>query len=158
MAFRWFQGGAIHHDKGATDMKLMDKISKSYDCLNAFTASNNEVMKQFVDIFSPMLFNENEGRMEIGVGHKESESKFSFWLKTTVHKFNVVLSCCNEEPQFIIKDMVNRATDTITAINLALMRNLVIKAVETEDGNSYKIDFNYNNQIDYIIRLVVHKQ
>ena len=139
-------------------MKIMDRIGKTYDCLDAFkTASNNEVMKQFVDIFFPMFFEENEHRLEIRVGHRESESKLSCLLTTVTNKFNVVLSSCGNEPQFLFKDISNYNLN-IMAINLALMRDLNIKTEETIEFNRYIIDFNYNNQIDYSISLVVHKK
>ena len=113
-------------------------------------------MKQFVDIFFPMFFEENEHRLEISVGHRKSESMFDYWLRTVTHKFNIGLSHWNNEPQFLFKDVSNYSTN-IMAINLALMRDLNIKTEEAPKFNRYIIDFNYNNQIDYCISLVVHK-
>lgn len=137
-------------------MKIMDRIGKAYDCLDAFkTASNNEVMKQFVDIFFPMFFEENEHRLEISVGHRTATS-FQFWLKTVSHKFNVILSKWGSEPQFLFRNMEN--LEDMMAINLALMRDLNIKTEEAPEFNRCIIDFNYNNQIDYNISLVVHKK
>ena len=139
-------------------MNITDRICKSYDCLDAFkTASNNEVMKQFVDIFFHMFFEENEHHLEVSVGHRKSKSMFDCWLRTITNKYNICLSHWNNEPQFIFKDVSNYSTN-IMAINLALMRDLNIKTEEIPEFNRYIIDFNYNNQIDYNISLVVHKK
>ena len=135
------------------------KINKTFDYVNIFVENcSNATMKQFVNIFSPMFFRENNYRIDVKVGKRESKERFASFLNNFTDKFNVIPSLCDNEPQLLIKDMSRRKTYAILIINLFLIGNLHITKTESNEYYFHKIDFTYNNQVDYQIDLVVDKE
>lgn len=137
-------------------MKLIGKMGKAYECFADFRSNNNaKEYKQFVDIFFPMLCNENNHRLDIIVGKKVSDSNFISFISCVTHKFTVIPSVYNNEPQLIIRDF-NGCCSTL--INICLVKDLYIKADETDTYLKYNICFNYNNEIDYQMHIIVNKE
>jgi hypothetical protein len=131
------------------------KMKRAYDCLISFRDNCSEEYKEFINIFFPMLYRDNIRHcLKISIGKKMSESKFYSALSATTTKFVVKLSCCKNEPQFSIYDMVHH--EVITSINLALVKDLHIENNEY-DSDSYDVAFNYNNEFDYCIHIGINK-
>ena len=129
-------------------MSNIVEIKRAYDCLTDFRDNRNEEYKKLINIFFPILHKKSECYLEISIGKKMSEMKFQSMLSIVTTCFIVKLSRWNNEPQFIIYDVDHH--NTIAVFNLALIENLYVG----NDGNdSYNIDFNYNNEIDYCIHI-----
>lgn len=138
-------------------MNFVAKIEKVRKCFESFkNNSNNKEIAQFVDLFSPMFYERNKHRLEISVGKKLSNYCFSPWLSNVLHDFTVTPDCWEEdEPQIIIKEMSYH--NTVALINLAVINNIHIETQEDKEVkfNRYNIYFNYNNEVDYCIRLAI---
>ena len=137
-------------------MSAIVRIEKAYNCLENFKNNcKNDEYKKLIDIFSPMFYQENKHRLEISVGKKLSEFHFRPILSSVTNNFIISLSKWKNEPQFVIKDIVEH--NVITLINLALINNLRIESKKYEDINFYEhnIYFNYNNEIDYHIHIEI---
>ena len=136
-------------------MSAIKKMERAYNCLEHYRNNcNSKEHRQLVDIFFPMLYQENKHHLEISVGKKVSESKFICALSTLIDNFIVTLDCLNDNPQLIIK--YTTSGYPIALINLAYIKDLQIKIEEDRDIGicSYNIYFNYNDEIDYHIHIV----
>lgn len=139
-------------------MRFIGKNGKAYECFVDYKKNDNNAKEhqQLVDIFLPIMFQENEGRIEINVGRRISETKFVSWLSWTSKKFVVMPSMYNDcEPQMIIKGV-----DSLTAnalINLTLIKDIHITTNEDENRCWHKICFNYNNEVDYEMHIVLDR-
>ena len=141
-------------------MSAIVKMEKAYNCLNNFRNNcNNKEYKKLIDTFFPMLYQENKCRLEINVGkmssHDLSNCTFSSLLSMVTTDFIIKLSCYNDEPLFIVEDVVYKTA--VTVINLTSINNLQI---ETKDNGSYYIYdfcFNYKNEIDYLVHIAIDK-
>lgn len=137
-------------------MRFIGKKGKAYECFADYKSGNNaKEYQQLIDIFLPMMFQENKNRFEISVGKILSETKFLSWLSWVSKKFVVIPSIYNDEPQIIIRD-VNGA-DTGTLINLSLINNLHITTNEDENRCYHELRFNYNNEVDYEMHIVLDR-
>lgn len=136
-------------------MNVIKKLERAYNCLDNYRNScDSENHKKFIDIFFPMFYQQNKHRLEISVGKKISNEVFQSLLTTTTKNFNVVLTQYGNEPQFIIREF--NSNNSITCINLALIKDLEINTIDNAPFDTrYKIDFNYNNEIDYRMWIVV---
>ena len=135
-------------------MNFVGKKHKAYEYFTNFVNGiGTKEYRQFADLFTPMLFKENYHNIFINVGIKSYKS-FTSWLSTKLENFVVVLSVFDKEPQLIIrgKDGLN-----ITMINLALISNLHIKTTENPNSYYHDIEFRYNNEVDYQMRIVINK-
>lgn len=135
-------------------MNFVGKKHKAYEYFTNFVNGiGTKEYLQFADLFTPMLFKENYHNIFINVGIKYQKS-FTSWLSTKLESFVIVLSEFNKEPQLIIrgKDGINNIM-----INLALISNLHIKTTENPYSYYHDIEFRYNNEVDYQIRIVVEK-
>ena len=143
------------------------KMEQAYNCLLNFKDnSSNEDFKKFVDLLSPMIFNKNTNRLEISVGkipendpsHKRgSDVVFYPVMSMVTRNFNVCLSNYGNEPELVFNDVAQHCT--ITAINLAKIKELRIEEEIDESINWYRYDifFNYNNEIDYHISILINE-
>ena len=150
---------------GATVKTL--KMEQAYNCLLNFKDnSSNEDFKKFVDLLFQMIFNKNTNRLEISVGkipehdpsHKRGSNVVFYPVMSMVtHNFNVCLSNYGNEPELVFNDMAKHCT--ITAINLAKINELRIEKEIDESINWYRYDifFNYNNEIDYHIGILINE-
>jgi len=140
-------------------MNFVAKMEKVRKCFESFRDnSNNKEITQFVDLFSPMFYERNKHRLEISAGKKLSNSNFSPWLSNVLHDFTVTPDCWEEdEPQIIIKEMSHN--NAVVLLNLTAVNNMVVKTEENKDTKSckYNIYFNYNNEVDYCIKLVINE-
>lgn len=137
-------------------MRFIGKKGKAYECFADFKKGcNAKEYQQFVDIFLPMLFQENNNRLAISVGKKVAETKFVSWLSMVTHKFTAIPTMYGNEPQLIIRDGTNLNN---TLINLALIKDLHIDTEETVNDYRYQICFNYNNEVDYQMHIVVNRE
>lgn len=137
-------------------MSAIIKMEKAYNCLENYRSNcNSKEHKKLVDIFFPMLYQENKHRLEISVGKKISESKFNCSLSMFTDNFIVVLDRSGNDPQLIIKYATNG--NSIALINLALVKDLQIKTEEDKYINfcGHNIYFNYNDEIDYHLHIVI---
>lgn len=134
----------------------MDFVGKKYKACKCFEDFINSIgtkeYRQLGDILLPMSFKENCHNIFINVGIKSHRS-FLSWLSTKLETFIVVLNVFNEEPQLIIR---NNSFNTV-AINLALVTNLHIETKDNPDSYYHDIEFRYNNEVDYQMRIVVNK-
>ena len=136
-------------------MNFIGKNSEAYNCFANFKKDDNaKEYRQFVDIFLPMLFQENSNRLEISVGKKQSESQFLSWLSMVTNRFNVIPSMYGEYPKLTIKDCINHST--IVSLNLAIIKDLCIETKEAVGFFIHNICFNYN-KIDYRMHIIVNK-
>lgn len=132
-------------------MSAVKRMEKAYSCLENYRSNcNSKEHKKFVDIFFPMLYQENKHRLNISVGRKISESKFKCALSMFTDNFIVVLDCWNDEPILVIKYTQNGYPATL--INLTAVKNLQIETKEDKDIN---ISFNYNDDYDYRLHMVI---
>ena len=135
----------------------MDFVGRKYKACKCFTDFINGVgtkeHRQFADLFLPMLFKENCHNILISVGIKNSQS-FISWLSTKLENFIVTLNVFNEEPQLIIRSSVGLNT---VVINLALITNLYIETMDNPDCYYHNIEFRYNNEVDYQMRIAINK-
>ena len=137
-------------------MRLIGKKGKAYECFADFKNNNKaKEYQQFVDLFLPMLFQENDGRLTISVGKKISESNFVSWLSCVSKKFVVIPSMYDNEPQMIIRDVDN--TNVNVLVNLALIKDIHITTKEDVNRCWYEICFNYNDEVDYQMHIVVNR-
>ncbi|MBR5604251.1 MAG: hypothetical protein IKW51_08630 [Bacteroidales bacterium] len=135
-------------------MDFVSKKYKAYECFaNFINGINTEEYQQFSDLFLPMSFKENCHNIFINVGIKSSKS-FTSWLSTKLESFIVVLNVFNEEPQLIIR---GNTGINIMMINLALITKLHIKTTDNPNSCYYDIEFRYNNEVDYQMRIVINK-
>lgn len=137
-------------------MSATVRTEKIYSCLINFKNNcNSNEHKKLIDIFLPMLHQENKHRLEISVGKKVSDYSFQSILSMITTDFIIRLTCWNYEPQLIIKDNT-KFKNIITTINLALIKNIKIESKEESKINffEYNIYFNYNNEIDYCIHII----
>lgn len=137
-------------------MSAIAKMERAFNCLTNFVDNcNNEEYKKFIDIFLPMLYQENKHRLEISVGKRMSDSEFNSWLSTTTKNFIVRCTQWNNEPQLVISDAEYHYT--VVVINLGLIKDLHIESTEDDNINFYRynICFNYNNEVDYSIHIVI---
>ena len=135
-------------------MNFVDKKHKAYENFANFVNGIGTIeYQQFADLFLPMSFKENFHNLFINVGIKSTKS-FTSWLCTKLENFVIVLSVFDKEPQLIIrgKDGINT-----TMINLALMSNLHIETTENPYSYYHDIEFRYNNEVDYQMRIVINK-
>lgn len=135
----------------------MSFVGKKYQACKCFTDFIDNVgtkeYRQFADLFLPMLFKENCHNIFISAGIKSSKS-FISWLSTRLENFIVTLNVFNEEPQLIIRGSVGL---NIVAINIALITNLHIETKDNLNSYYHDIEFRYNNEVDYQMRIVVNK-
>ena len=137
-------------------MRFIGKKAKAYECFADYKNGNNaKECQQLVDIFLPMLFQENECRIEISVGKRISEIKFVSWLSWISKKFVVRPSMCDNEPQIIIRGVDSASTNA--SINLALIKDIHITTNEDENRCSHNICFNYNDEVDYQMHIVLDR-
>lgn len=135
-------------------MNFVGKKHKAYECfVNFINGIGTKEYQQFADLFLPMLFKENCHNLFINVGIKSTKS-FTSWLSTKLENFIVTLNVFNEEPQLIIKSNVGFNT---VMINLALITSLHIETKNNPDSYYYDIEFRYNNEVDYQMRIVINK-
>lgn len=138
-------------------MNFIGKKSEAYNCFANFKKGDNaKEYRQFVDIFLPMLFQDNNNRLEISVGKKISESQFMSWLSVVTNRFNAIPSVYGDCPQLIIKDCINRSAPVIVSLNLAIIKDLYIETEEAVGFFRHNICFNYN-EVDYQMHIVVNK-
>ena len=138
-------------------MSAIVNMEKSYNCLVDFRNNcNSDEHKKLIDIFLSMLYQENRDRLEISVGKKISKLTFHQFLSTITTNFIVKLSCWGNEPQIIIQD-VTQHYKTVTMLNLVLIKDLYVESKKDDSVNffEYNIYFNYNNEIDYNIHIVL---
>lgn len=138
-------------------MSAIVKTKKSYNCLvNYRNNCDSNEHKKLIDIFLPMLYQENKHHLEISVGNKISDCNFQSTLSMVTTDFIIGLSCWNHEPQLIIKDNTTIRKNIITVINLTLIKDIQIEVKEDNRINFFEYDiyFNYNNEIDYYIHII----
>ena len=134
-------------------MNFVGKQYKAYEYfVNFINGIDTEEYQNLANLITPMLFKENYHKLYIGVG-SQSPKSFTSWLSTSLENFIFVLSTFNEEPQLIIKSN----GFNIASINLALITSLHINTHDNPDSWYYDIEFRYNNEIDYKMRIVVKK-
>lgn len=138
-------------------MRFIGKNGKAYECFADYRKNDNNAKEhqQLIGIFLPIMFQENKGRIEINVGRKISDTKFVSWLSWVSKKFVVIPSMYDNEPQMII-----RGVDSLTAnasINLALIKDIHIITNEDENRCRHKIYFNYNDEVDYEMHIVLDR-
>ena len=143
------------------------KMEQAYNCLSNFRDnSNNKDCKKFVDLLFPMIYKKNTDRLEISVGkipehdplHKQgSDVVFYPVMSIITRNFNVCLNNYGNEPELVFNDMVQHCT--ITTINLAKIKELHIEEEIDESINWHRYDvfFNYNNEIDYHIGILINE-
>lgn len=138
-------------------MNFVAKIRKVTDCFEVFrNSSNSKEIKKFIDLFFPMFYQNNNHRLEISVGKKMPNYQFSPWLSNVLHDFTVTPDCWEEdEPRLTIKDAMRKTV--VMAINLSAINNMCIKKDEDKEAKfcRYNIYFNYNNEVDYCMNLVI---
>lgn len=142
-------------------MSAIVKMEKTFDCLMCFKNNcNDEEYKKLIDIFFPMLYQDNRCRFEICVGKNISKFKFNSFLTTTLKRFMIKLSCHNNEPQIIIEDRTTNVPKVAVVINLTAIKNLHVETESKEDQDFYKhnIIFNYNDVIDYKMCIIITKE
>ena len=138
-------------------MRFIGKKGKAYECFADYKSGNNaKECQQLIDIFLPMLFQDNEGRIEISVGRRISETKFVSWLSWVSKKFVVIPSMYGNEPQMIIRGVDSSTTNAL--INLTLIKNIHITTNEDENRCCHEICFNYNNEVDYKMHIVLNRE
>ena len=136
-------------------MNFVGKMKEAYKCFADFKKGDNvKEYQQFVDIFLPMLFKENNNRLEISVGKKISQSKFMSLLSVVTNKFNAIPSVFGDCPLLMIKDCINRST--IVSLNLAIIKDLYVETEEAVGFFIHNICFNYN-EVDYQMHIIVNK-
>lgn len=135
----------------------MNFVGKKYKACKCFTDFIDSVgtkeYQQFADLFLPMLFKENCHNILISVGIKTSQS-FISWLSTKLDNFIATLNVFNEEPQLIIRG--NTGINTM-AINIALVTDLHVETKDNPNTYYHDIEFKYNNEVDYQMRIVINK-
>lgn len=137
-------------------MRFIGKKMEAYECFANYKSGNNaKECQQLIDIFLPMMFQENKNKLEISIGRRISEKKFVSLLCCVSKNFVVIPTMYNNEPQMIIRDSENK--NTIALINLALIKNIHIVTNETENWCLHDICFNYNNEVDYMMHIVVDR-
>lgn len=135
-------------------MEFVGKKYKAYECFANFTDGiGTKEYQQFADLFLPMSFKENCHNLFINVGIKSPKS-FTSWLSTKLENFIVVLNVFNEEPQLIIR---GKSGLNVTMINIALISKLHIETTDNPNSCYYDIEFRYNNEVDYQMRIVINK-
>lgn len=140
-------------------MSAIVKTNKSYNCLVDFRNNcDSNKHKKLIDIFFPMLYQENKHYLKISVGKKIPDRNFQSILSTITTDFIVGVSCWNNEPQFVFRNNT-KLKNVITVVNLALIKDIQIKAEEDNKINLfvYNIYFNYNDEIDYHIHIIIEK-
>ena len=136
-------------------MRFIGKKGKAYECFADYKSGNNaKEYQQLIDIFLPMMFQENEGRFEISVG-RISKTKFVSWLSWISKKFVVIPNMYDDEPQMIIRDV--GSTNANALINLSLINNIHIITNEDENRCCHEICFNYNNEVDYKMHIILDR-
>lgn len=139
-------------------MNFIGKKGEAYKCFADFKNGNNaKEYQQFVDIFLPMLFQENNNRLEISVGKKISESQFVSWLSVVANKFNVMPIVCDNNPQLVIKDCANRSAPAIVSLNISTIKDLHIETEKTTGFFRHNICFNYN-EVDYQMHIIINNE
>lgn len=137
-------------------MRFIGKREKAYECFANFRSNNNaKEYRQLIDIFLPMMFQENESRFEISVGRRVSKTKFISWLSWLSKKFVVIPNIYNGEPQMIIRDI--NSINGNALINLSLINNIHIVTNEDENRCYHEICFNYNDEVDYKMHIVLDR-
>ena len=137
-------------------MRFIGKKAKAYECFANYKSGDNaKECQQLVDIFLPMLFQENECHIEISVGRNISENKFVSWLSWFSKKFIVIPSMCDNEPQIVIRGV--DSTNTNALINLTLIKDIHITTDEDENRCRHNICFNYNDEVDYQMHIVLDR-
>lgn len=135
-------------------MNFIEKKYKAHDCFVDFiNGVGTKEYQQFADLFNPMLFTENYHNLHINVGVQSNES-FRPWLSTRLKFFTVIVNVFNGEPQLIIR---NKNSLNVITINLALITNLHIKTMDNPNSYYHDIEFRYNNEVDYQMRVVINK-
>lgn len=139
-------------------MNFIGKKSEAFNCFADFKKGDNaKEYQQFVDIFLPMLFRENNNRLEISVGKKISESQFVSWLSMVTNKFNAIPSVYGNHPQLVIKDCVNRSAPVIVSLNLSIIKDLHIETEKVVGFLRHNICFNYN-EVDYQMHIIINNE
>lgn len=145
-------------------MDFLEKREAARAALNNFgDYARNDSYRQFIDIFSPMLYRDCESRLEIRVGRRASDALFLPWLSCAVNCFSVLCEDYNGEPQLIFKDAHNKNRNTIALFNLSMMRDLQIKKEEAPNFCRYTINFRYQydgdmeKTVDYQMRAAVNR-
>lgn len=140
-------------------MNFVDRKNRAFNCFANFNPEcDDKEYHELKDIFLPMLFKENNCRLEINVGKRVSDEKFVSWLSLVTHSFIVIPSDYDNEPQLIIRDCTNISKKNITLINLTAMSDLHIETEEAVDFYSHRICFNYNKEVDYQMHIIVNKE
>lgn len=135
-------------------MNFIEKKCKAYDCFMDFiNGIGTKEYQQFADLFNPMLFMENCHNFHINVGI-QSNNSFRPWLSTRLKIFTVVVNVFNGKPQLIIRD---KSVLNVVTINLDLITNLHIKTMDNPNSCYHDIEFRYNNEVDYQMRIVIDK-
>ena len=140
-------------------MSAINRMEKVYNCLENYRNNcNNKEHKKLVDIIFPMIYQVNKHHLEISIGKKISETKFNSALSMFTDNFIVGLDCWKEELLLIIK--YAHTGHAITSINMDAINNLKIKTNEDKDLNfcSHFISFNYNNEFDYNLHIVMNNE
>lgn len=136
-------------------MKFIGKKAEAYKCFADFRKDNDaKEYQQLVDIFLPMLFQENNHRLSISVGKRISESTFNSWLSWVTHSFIAMPTKYGNEPQLLIRDIAGIGAGTL--LNLSLIENLHITTEDTIGFTRYNIDF-HHDEADYQMHIVVNK-
>ena len=138
-------------------MSVIERMKRSYNCLMEFRCSSSEEHKRLIDIFLPMICQDNKQYLKISVGKNVAESKFDSVLSMVTNHFGIGISCYMDEPQLIFNNNADGCHCAITSINLTRIKNIHIK--EEKDGSvnfyRYLINFNYNDKIDYQIHIAI---
>lgn len=136
-------------------MKFVGKKAEAYKCFADFRRDNDtKEYQQFIDIFLPMLFQENNHRLSISVGRRISESTFNSWLSWVTHSFIAMPTKCGNEPKLLIRDVTGIGAGTL--LNLSLIENLHITNEDTIGFTRYNIDF-HHGETDYQMHIIINK-
>lgn len=138
-------------------MKFPKKIEQYFDNLENFQKTCDDNVSSFIGIFQPLLYKENNASLYIEVGKKEENGFFSL-LSVTVKNFYVMLSCCDNDVCFVIKNNEVYGRETTTILNLSMISNIIINRSEDNQmsGYTYKIYFSYGD-IDYYMKIMDNK-
>ncbi len=123
-------------------------LEEQVEVLSKFLEKNPQY-EEFTNVFRKFLYKDNY-YCKISVG-KNKGNYFQSYLSSILKNYNIVLSSYENEPQFIIK---GHRGDTITVINLALIKNIHINTTKDKNGKPYiyEISFTYDQEdciVDY---------
>lgn len=134
-------------------MGILKKISESKRILTK-TVEENEQYKEFIDIVSKLLYQENERVIaEFSAGKRLKDGFLSF-IGSYTERLKVLLGTDCEEPMLIFRD----GHRLICSIDLLSMKNVETAKEECDAFTRYTIYFNYITKeikLDYHISFLV---